>query len=79
MELLRSPLALMLYLGGLALTAWGAVSRRFVPSFLGGLLWAGGTVCALVDGAGLDGVLTATLALLLLSILRRRGRAEHEL
>lgn len=79
MELLRSPLALALYLGAAALTAWGALRRRFVPSFLGGLLWAAGTVCALVDGAGPEGILAATLALLLLSALRGRRRPEHEL
>lgn len=73
MEILQSPLALALYLGGLALTAWGAAGRRYAPSFLGGLLWAGGTVCALVDGAGLDGVLAVTLALLLVSSAHQRG------
>lgn len=77
MELLRSPLAL--YLGAALLTAWGAAGRRFAPSFLGGLLWAGGTVCALVDGAGLDGPLNAALALLLISAVPWRGRTGHEL
>lgn len=77
MELLRSPLAL--YLGAALLTAWGAAGRRFAPSFLGGLLWAGGTVCALVDGAGLDGPLNAALALLLISAAPWRGRTGHEL
>ena len=48
MELLQSPLALALYLAAAVLTVWGSVRRQFVPSFLGGLLWAGGTVCALV-------------------------------
>lgn len=71
MELLRSPLAL--YLGAAVLTVWGGY--RFVPSFLGGLLWAAGTVCALVDGVGLELILAATLALLLLSTLRGRRRA----
>lgn len=75
MELLQSPLALALYLGGLALTVWGTAGRKFVPSFLGGLLWAGGTVCALVDGVGLDGVLVAVLALLLASAAPWHGRA----
>ncbi len=75
MELLQSPLALALYLAGLVLTAWGAARRNYVLSFLGGLLWAAGTVCALVDGAGMDGVLAATLALLLISAAPRRGRA----
>lgn len=79
MEFLQSPLALALYLGAAVLTAWGAVSCRFVLSFLGGLLWAGGTVCALVDGIGLDAVLAVTLALLLLSTLRGRRRTGHEL
>lgn len=79
MELLRSPLALALYLGAAPLTAWGAAGHRFAPSFLGGLLWAGGTVCALVDGAGLDGPLNAALALLLISAAPWRGRADHEL
>lgn len=79
MELLQSPLALALYLGAAALTVWGAAGRRFAPSFLGGLLWAGGTVCALVDGAGLDGVLAVTLALLLLSAAPWRGGRDHEL
>lgn len=79
MELLQSPLGPALYLGGLALTAWGAAGRRFVPSFLGGLLWAGGTVCALVDGAGLDEVLAVTLALLLASSVRTRGGRRREL
>ena len=66
MELLQSPLALVLYLSAAVLTAWGAARRGYVLSFLGGLLWGGGTVCALVDGAGLDG-------LLLISAAPRRG------
>lgn len=74
MEILQSPLGLALYLGGLALTAWGAAGRKYVPSFLGGLLWAVGTVCTLVDGVGLDGVLAAVLALLLVSAAPWRGR-----
>lgn len=74
MELLQSPLALALYLAAAVLTVWGSVWRQFVPSFLGGLLWAGGTVCALVDGTGLDRVLAAALILLLISAApRRRG------
>ncbi|MDE7004323.1 MAG: hypothetical protein K2P08_07810 [Oscillospiraceae bacterium] len=76
MELLQSPPALALWLAAAALTAWGAARHRHIPSFLGGLLWAGGTVCALVDGAGLDGVLAVTLALLLLSAAPWRRRAE---
>ncbi len=79
MELLQSPLALALYLAAAALTVWGTVRRQFVPSFLGGLLWAGGTVCALVDGAGLDGVLLVTLALLLISAAPGGGGRNHEL
>lgn len=79
MEFLQSPLAPALYLGALALTGWGAAGRKSIPSFLGGLLWAGGTVCALVDGAGLDVVLAAALALLLLSAAPRRGGRSHEL
>lgn len=75
MELLQSPLTLALYLAGLVLEARGAARRNFFPSLLGGLLWAGGTVCALVDGAGLEGVLVVTLALLLISAAPRRGRA----
>lgn len=73
MELLQSPLAPVLYLSAAVLTAWGAARRGYVLSFLGGLLWGGGTVCALVDGAGLDGVLVITLALLLISAAPRRG------
>ena len=79
MELLQSPPALALYLAAAALTVWGAAGRRFAPSCLGGLLWAGGTVCALVDGAGLDGVQAVTLALLLLSAAPWRGGRGHEL
>lgn len=75
MEMLQSPLTLALYLGAAALTAWGAASCRYIPSFLGMLLWAWGTVSALVDGAGLRGVLTVTLALLLISSARLRRRA----
>ena len=75
MELLQSPLALVFYLAGLVLTAWGAARRNDIPSFLGGLLWAAGTVCARVDGAGMDGVLAATLAFLLISVPSQRGRA----
>lgn len=74
MELLRSPLALGLYLSAAVLTAWGGY--KFVPSFLGGLLWAAGTVCALVDGAGLEEVLFAVLALLLISSAPWRRRTE---
>lgn len=77
MELLQSPLAPALYLAGSVLTAWGAAGRKFTPSFLGGLLWAGGTVCALVDGGGLDGVLIAALAMLLLSAAPWRERTKH--
>lgn len=76
MELLRSPLVLVLYLGAALLTVWGALRRRFAPSFLGGLLWAAGTVCALVDGAGLEEVLCAALALLLLSAAPWHRRAR---
>lgn len=76
MELLRSPLALALYLAAALLTAWGGARRKFVPSFLGGLLWAAGTVCALVDGAGLEEVLCAVLALLLLSAAPWHRRAH---
>lgn len=79
MELVRSPLALALFLGAAALTVWGAHRRRFVPSFLGGLLWAAGTVCALVEGAGLDAVLIPLLTLLFLSAAPRRGGPDHEL
>ena len=43
MELLQSPLAPVLYLSAAVLTAWGAARRGYVLSFLGGLLWGGGT------------------------------------
>ena len=73
MELLQSPLALVLYLSAAVLTAGGAARRGSGRPGLGGRLWGGGTVCALVDGAGLDGVLVITLALLLISAAPRRG------
>lgn len=78
MELLRSPLVPALYLGAAVLTVLGALRQRFFPSFLGGLLWAAGTVCALVDGAGLDGILAVTLTLLLLSTARPRKAAAED-
>lgn len=71
MELLQG--APVLYLGAAVLTVWGMLQRSFVLALLGGLLWAAGTVCALVDGVGLDGILAVTLALLLLSLVRRRA------
>ena len=81
MELLQFPLALALYLGGLALTALGAGRRpRPLPAFGGGMLWCAGRVCALVEGVPLDEILAAALALLLASTgFRNRGRARHEL
>lgn len=75
MEVLQSPLALLLYGGAAALAVWGWARHKFALSFLGGLLWAAGTVCALVDGAGLEEVLCATLFLLLLSTARTGRRA----
>lgn len=81
MELLQFPLALALYLGGLALTALGAGRRpRPLPAFGGGMLWCAGTVSALVEGAPLDEILAAALALLLASTgFWSRGKARHEL
>lgn len=66
-EMLQSPLAAALYAGAAALTAWGAARERRAPPLLGGLLWAAGTVHALVEGAGLEGALLAALALALIA------------
>ncbi len=66
MEIPVSPASL--YLASAVLTALGAfLERGRIPAFLGGLLWAAGTVSALVEGAELPEVLCATLALLLIS------------
>ncbi len=66
MEIPVFPAAL--YLASAVFTALGAgLERGRVPAFLGGLLWAVGTVSALVEGAGLPVSLCVTLALLLIS------------
>ncbi len=77
MEILRWPMA-ALYLAAAVLGLLGArLERGRVPAFLGGLSWAAGTVCALVEGAGLDELLCATLALLLVSTGLGRRRAAR--
>lgn len=73
MEIPVFPAAL--YLASAVLAALGAILERGrVPAFAGGLFWAAGTVCALVEGAGLPELLCVTLALLLISDgLGKRG------
>ncbi len=66
MEIPVFPAAL--YLASAVLTALGeSLERGRVPAFLGGLLWAAGTMSALVEGAGLPEILCVTLVLLLIS------------
>lgn len=73
---MTAPLTAALYLAAAVLTVWGAFrAENRLPAFGGGLLWAAGTVSALVEGASLEAVLTATLVMLLASTgVWRRGR-----
>lgn len=51
------------------LSAWG--KRPTLLPHLGGLFWAAGAVCILVDGGSLKEILGTVLVLLLLTTLRR--------
>ena len=77
MAIVQSPLAVLPLLAAAVLGICGAsLKRGRTLSFLGGLCWAGGTVSALVEGAALDEVLIATLALLLVSTGFWRGARQ---
>lgn len=76
MAVVQSPPALLLFLAAALLSVCGAGAERgrALP-FLGGLCWAAGTVCALVEGAPLDELLLVTLALLLISAAGGKRKA----
>ena len=71
MILLETP-QLWPVLAALVLTLAGAVLKRAVLSYAGGLCWAAASVLGLVQGASLTEILIFTLVLLLLGSIRTK-------
>ena len=75
MVILSSPAAVLLVLAAVLLTLTGIhIKKGLVLTYVGGFLWAAGTLAALYAGAPLRELLPVTLLLLTVSALP--GREE---
>lgn len=73
MVLFHAPLPTLLLLAATAVTALALCLKQRTPlPYLGGLLWAAGSVALLVEGGSLKEVLVIVLVLLILTSLERR-------